>query len=267
MFKMKVGVYSHVGNSRQQQEDSVLAINGTKVLFACGGKGAKSQAEYLSEELESNQALFALSDGMGGHLSGEIASYYTLALVAKNAMSLYSLDEDKTLSIIADINKEIVKKSIENPELKGMGATLCGVVLQDKQVIAFNVGDSRIYSFVDGKLTQITKDHTEGRRLLELRLLNEEELETFAHRKSLYKYIGTRSNLKADFIKPEEVINGQTFLLCSDGLTDVVNNDEIEKILRGNCSIKEKVTQLVNQAVKRNIGVGDNISLMVIEFI
>ena len=147
-----------------------------------------------------------------------------------------------------------------------MGATLCGVLCSNGVCYGINVGDSRLYSYKNGKFEQLSTDHTEGQRLLSLKLLTEEEYQRFPRKKNLYKYIGMNGEVVADVFKIESCEPGTVLVLCSDGLADVISNEEISEILSTNEPIENKGHKLVEQAVARNVGHGDNITLILIEF-
>ena len=117
-----------------------------------------------------------------------------------------------------------------------MGATLCGIVSVDDYTYCFNVGDSRMYQYTDGILRQITIDNTEGQRLLGLGLLSEEEVKTFPKRKAIYKYIGKDVDLVPDIYEIENIRKGTLLLLCSDGLSDVLELEEIQDMLSSSLS-------------------------------
>ena len=159
----------------------------------------------------------------------------------------------------------VVDSSRKDNRLKGMGATLCGVICSNGMYYGFNVGDSRLYRY-HNQLEQLSTDHTEGQRLRKLNLLTEEECQRFPRRKHLYKYIGVNSELAADVFKIGHCVSESILMLCSDGLTDALNNEEIANILSKDGNIEYKGHLLIDQALERNIGHGDNITLILIEF-
>ena len=264
---MKTCILSHIGNSRNNQEDNVLIdqayldLNAIKTFLP-------NSAGYCEEiDLGKNHStLQAVSDGMGGASSGEIASYMSVRYLSEHYFDMIDGDRTKLQEIIADLNRKIWREAQTVSEYRGMGATLCGFVMQGKTVRGFHVGDSRLYKFANGELIQLTKDHSEGRRLVDLGLLTEEEVKSFPNRKAIYRYIGMKTDLAADVFDIEECKKGTILLLCTDGLTDVLTNLEVQEILKKNVALKEKGKTLMNEALKRNMGYGDNITIILTEF-
>lgn len=263
---MKAFGASHIGNSRTNQEDNLLM--GSEYLDLLSVRDISRDSPYVQLEYvnEGRYTLLAVSDGMGGHASGEIASHMTVKYLAENYASMVDAEKTELISLISALNREIVSEAGMCPEYKGMGATLCGFVCRDHKILGFNVGDSRLYRFEGGVLRQLSKDHSEGQRLLDLKLLTEEELKNFPNRKAIYKYVGMRSDLVADVFDIEPCPKGTILLLCSDGLSDVLNQAEIAHILSGNTSIQAKIDALMGTALSRNVGHGDNITIILTEF-
>lgn len=270
IHKIEVAVCTHIGNSRENQEDSVLAVgNGRTLLRNAPAKGDPDNRDEGFALPENRELLIAVSDGMGGHLGGETASGYTVVCLEKAARLLseskqevpHLLDE-----IIGTINRSVTEFSRTNADYRGMGATLSGLYTRGNGLCCFHVGDSRIYQFTDGILTQLTKDHSEGQRLMDLGLLTEEEVEQLPHKKSIYKYIGMNGTLHADFIQMNGVEPGTVLLLCTDGLTDALTDGDIREILKREEPLESKRERLLREALGRRIGFGDNISFILVKF-
>ncbi len=260
---------SHVGNSRTNQEDRYLVGPDRHGRMETGEiDRMRSGVEEICRELQVAHAVVAVSDGMGGHACGEIASAMVVTQLAARADALTACPTDAALiSSIADINRSVQESAKLRAECRGMGATLCGVVLaQDGQIVGFNVGDSRLYQCSEGQLHPLSRDHTEGRRLVDLQLLTEQEVEHFPHRKSLYKYIGMRSDLVADVIEIGRCKAGDLLLICTDGLSDAVSNAEIADCLNAAKPLKARAERLMRSALEQNQGHGDNITFVLIEF-
>ncbi len=257
---------SHIGNSRNNQEDNLLINQEHLDIFSVKEISQSSPCVRFKQETESENAIFAVSDGMGGHASGEIASYMAVKYLSDNYSDILKSNRSSLLASLAELNREVTKQSYVSPEYKGMGATLCGVIRREDSLLGFNVGDSRLYRFYEGTLQQVSKDHSEGQRLLDLKLLNEEELKSFPNRKAIYKYIGMRAELVADVFEIAPCNVGTILLLCSDGLTDVVSNEEIRDILNTDVTLREKGEMLLSTSLARNVGHGDNITIVLTEF-
>lgn len=212
----------------------------------------------------------AVSDGMGGYEGGELASLATVSYLSKHYDDILEdakNGEKEIRQFIMDLNREICDFSKKKKEVRHMGATLCGVASCGGRIYCFNVGDSRLYRYGNHEIQQITTDHTEGERVFGLGLLSKEELKDFSRKKALYKYIGKEGKLKPDVYKLEAVCKETTLILCTDGLTDVVSMDEIcDFMSKEHLLTEDKARFLVEMAVERNRGYGDNITLMIVEY-
>ena len=262
---------SNVGNSRQNQEDNAILPNGS-FLDA-------ELVKSISEHRQTHEAIYkgnfengflvAVSDGMGGHASGEVASSLTVRYLSQKYRQFIDgayLNEQFIINEIGSLNRSVISYSKRDNCLRGMGATLCGVICTNGMYYGVNVGDSRLYHYYNNHLEQLSTDHTEGQRLLKLNLLTEDEYQRFPRRKNLYKYIGINSELIPDVFKIGNCIPGSTLVLCSDGLTDALSDEEIATVLSKPGSIEYRGHLLIDQALERNIGHGDNITLILIEF-
>lgn len=261
---------SHIGNSRNNQEDSFLLHQGGILPSDVREEMKYSRSPYIKAcSHNTSNFIVAVSDGMGGHAAGEVASSIAIEYLSENYQRLIEsayLNEQFIASEICAINRMVVNSSRKDNRLKGMGATLCGVICSNDMYYGFNVGDSRLYRYHNNQLEQLSSDHTEGQRLRKLNLLTEEEYLRFPRRKHLYKYIGVNSELIPDVFKIGNCIPGNTLVLCSDGLTDALSDEEIATILSKDGSVEYKGHLLIDCALERNIGHGDNITLILIEF-
>lgn len=262
-------VFSHIGNSREAQEDNYLLGEGMFLSPEVREAMGRNRSLVVDERTFSGAEPFlvAVSDGMGGQSCGEVASLTTVRYLSdryedimKNAGDMRILQES-----VARLNEDFCRQADRRTEGQDMGATLCGVVYSGRDFYGFNVGDSRLYLFAEDELKQLSVDQTEGQRLLDLGLLTEGELQNFPKRKALYNYIGRRTDLRPDLIGIPPMTQNMTLLLCSDGLTDALEDFEIEAVFRNrSLSPKEVGTKLVEQAVDRYPGQGDNITVILI---
>ena len=272
MIPNNLSVYfaSNVGNSRPNQEDNAILPNAAFLSEDIVKTISEGRQTYeLSLNVRDDKGfLVAVSDGMGGHASGEVASAQTVRYLSENYHRLVSeayFNEQSVTDIIGELNRFVVSYAKTDDHFKGMGATLCGVLCSNSVYYGINVGDSRLYRYYNNQLEQLSTDHTEGQRLLKLNLLTRDELANFPRSKNLYKYIGVNSELVADVFKIGFCIPGTTLLLCSDGLTDALSDEEIATVLETNKTIQNKGKLLMEQALERNVGHGDNITLILIE--
>lgn len=269
-------VISHIGQSRQQQEDNFF-LDGSYLLPEIQKQISLENMPQVTKAIlqQKEIGLFAISDGMGGHQSGEVASYLAVKSLSLLEERLRHCDS-KQMAIhmcqeyIDTINKQMVSVSAQDKALHNMGATLVMLLKYKDTEIIFNVGDSRVY-FFDGKtLVQVTKDQTEGQRLLDLGLLTEEEVKRFPSRKHLSRYIGMPMKdceLRGACYEKAASKNG-IYLLCSDGLSDVLEISTMEEIM---CQHPSDITKCANALMEeallksKEIKHGDNITIMLVE--
>lgn len=268
--RINISAISHIGNSRDNQEDNYLVHRGGYLPSDVRDDMSKKRNPHcIKGTIEKDRFLVAVSDGMGGHACGEVASLLTVEYISDHYDEIIDsirLGENSLATQISHINDVVSSKAQSDSSCRGMGATLCGVIANEYELIGFNVGDSRLYQFRNGELKQLSTDHTEGKRLLRMQLLTEEEVKNFPRRKNLHKYIGYDGEVVPDIFRITSAEQGTILLLCTDGLSDVMSDKEMERILNGRISLKDKATNLVNEAVSRNLGHGDNTTVILIEF-
>ncbi len=244
---------SHVGK-RSQNEDNFL-FDECWIDELSRNTRLHNQLISLSLKRDRNVNFFAVADGMGGHSAGEVASHIcveTLADVEKRAQAQTSLEGVVRLTqlAISSINEEVCAMGRSNLEMKGMGTTLVILITYGSEYAVLNIGDSRAYHFDGHTLTQLTKDHTEGQRMLDLGLLSRKELADFPARKNLSRYIGYDKRgfiLQADEYYP--VLDEGVVLLCSDGITDSLSDLQIADVLASNRDIEIAGRMLIEQAI------------------
>ncbi len=245
--------FSHIGK-RPNHEDNFL-INGLYLTSDSQKQMSDNNYCFISDTTMSKIRLFAVSDGMGGHNAGEVASRICvekLALAYKELQQYNSLKEAVAYLqvVIMEINNTVCELSCKHNELKGMGATLVLFIVCGGDCAVLNIGDSRAYHFNNDSLFQITKDHTEGQRMLDLGLLTRKELSAFPARKNLNRYIGYGKSgyvLRADEYYP--VLENGIVLLCSDGISDFITGNRILEILCSENNLEIAGEQLINEAV------------------
>lgn len=211
------------------------------------------------------QGLFLVADGMGGAAAGEVASAAAgdaLAAEVKNWIPLDRLDTDEASrffrNTVAEINREIYKRAQANPELTGMGTTICALYFLGTEAVVAHVGDSRVYRWRDGVLEHLTKDHS----LVAEMAVDEEELDTFPYRHVLTRAIGTNPSVEPT-VSTVDVHSNDIFLLCSDGLTNYVTDLDIDAILKRGAPLADRGQALITLA-NRNGG-GDNVTVVLTE--
>lgn len=183
--------------------------------------------------------LIAVADGMGGHAAGEIASKIAVTTLRKLAPILEDaeIDQDSRsdilLSVSHEIDDAILQEGNQTPEYAGMGTTLTALHINDKTVELLHIGDSRCYQFTEGTLKQLSYDHTVMQELLDQGRLTLEEVRNHPQRSILTQVLMGDSGIDP-VLMVYPVKKGDYFLLCSDGLSSVLSDEEIEKIIKTN---------------------------------
>jgi PPM family protein phosphatase len=208
--------------------------------------------------------LIAVADGMGGHAGGEVASAIAintlqqlLPVINDPAIDLDSR-ADLFLNISYEADAEILRVSKEKPELSGMGTTLTALSLSDNQVDLLHIGDSRCYRFRDNKLEKLSYDHTVMQELLDQGRLTPEEVFDHPQRSLLTQALMGDSGIDP-VLMSYEVKAGDKFLLCSDGLTNVLSELEIIKTIKATAEDK-LLAELIKETKAK--GAPDNITIV-----
>jgi protein phosphatase len=210
--------------------------------------------------------LFAVADGMGGHAGGEVASRLavdTLTVAFGRQPSGTGLSE-----AVTEANTVVWQHSLDNPELRGMGTTLTAVALVQEDghdVLALvNVGDSRSYRFHDGQIAQITTDHSLAEEMVRSGDMTAAEAAVHPHRHILTRALGAQEDVAVDLwrIRP---VRGDRYLLCSDGLTNELNAQQIEEVLSA-VPDPQRAADLLVQAARTHGG-ADNITAVVVDVV
>jgi PPM family protein phosphatase len=201
--------------------------------------------------------LFAVADGMGGAQAGEVASRIAAGAFERGSVSEDEPAEGQLEQIAQRANREIHQLAQEDSSRAGMGTTLTAAMVRDDEVAFGHVGDSRAYVFRSGKLKRLTKDHSLVEELRRQGRLTEEQAEEHPQRSIITRALGPEPSVNVDTMTfPAR--DGDVFLLCSDGLTTMVSDDQISEILAGAKNLRQAVSQLVEAA---NRGGGrDNIT-------
>jgi serine/threonine protein phosphatase PrpC len=183
--------------------------------------------------------LIAVADGMGGHAGGEVASAIAINTLEQLLPVISDLEvdvasrEDLFLNITYEVDSQILAKSKDSPELSGMGTTLTALSILDNTVELLHIGDSRCYRYRNNKLEQLSYDHTVMQELLDQGRLTPEEIIDHPQRSLLTQALMGDSGIDPILVS-YEIKKGDQFLLCSDGLTNVLSEYEISKIIEAN---------------------------------
>jgi len=239
------------------------------------GKVRKKNEDTIyinSEKVGVLDNLFIVADGMGGHKAGEVASRKAIeafcAYVLENYDSLLKdgcVEESRLEEFLKNAalkaNKVVYELQVENMAWNGMGTTLSACVIRGNKIFYAHIGDSRIYAFYDGKINQVSLDHSLVAEMQRLGRLTEEEARNHPNKNVLIRAVGTDLRLEVE-TGTKEIPDGTKIMLCSDGLTDMVSDEDILTIMNSEASIVEKPGLLVDKANEN--GGKDNISVVII---
>ena len=227
------------------------------------GKVRERNEDSVSiSENKSGEILLAVADGMGGHKNGEVASFIVLDLICKRFESTGSIgNKDDAVnwiqSTVSEANVAIFKYVSEHPESQGMGTTLVLSVLTPSFLLIGNIGDSSGYIYKHQKLHKITEDHTLVNLLYKSGELTEAEAKNHPKKNVLMKALGSSTHVDMDIFNVELNVDG--IFLCSDGLTNMLDDNQIAKVLAEETQLKDRLEKLVFKA--NNRGGNDNISI------
>jgi serine/threonine protein phosphatase PrpC len=228
-MKVEVGFATDIGRVRERNEDSILV----------------------------DPPLYVVADGMGGHRGGQVASRVALETLE----SLATEGRGTLPDHVRGANRAVWDRSVEDERLAGMGTTLTAARVDGSSVLIAHVGDSRAYLLREGELRQVTADHTLVARMVRSGEITEAEAEVHPHKNVLTRAIGTDEEVEVDE-DTIELLDGDRVLLCSDGLTGMVTEDQIQAILENSEQPQQAADRLV-KAANRAGGI-DNISVVVL---
>ena len=205
--------------------------------------------------------LFIVADGMGGHQAGDFASSYSVKKVLESVhLSLQRNPHKIFADAIRYANRELIEKSKSNPELKGMGTTLVALTIVDDKAYVANVGDSRLYLMEDS-LMQITVDHSLVQEMIKIGELTKEDARLHPDKNIITRAVGAGRDINADYFE-FTITKDSILLMCSDGLSNMVADDQIAVLLKS-ADAPEKVGKKLVETANRNGG-KDNIAVIVI---
>lgn len=221
---------------------------------------------YSSEQPVGNLPnLFLVADGMGGHNAGDYASRLAVETIVEKSRRLPASEPVSILGeAIRSANTLVRERARGAAELKGMGTTVVAAVVSGSELYAANVGDSRLYLINSGEMRQITRDHSWVEEMVRRGGIGKDEARNHPDKNIITRAVGAEESVRIDFFQIP-IREGDTVLMCTDGLTNMLEDEEIRMILDGARDIVEKAQGLVGAANER--GGRDNISVILIEFI
>ena len=247
-LRLEAAELSDVGRRRERNQDSIahLVPTDTRVLDEKG-------------------ALFVVCDGMGGHAAGEVASELAVKTICDEYYNTAAKDVITSIATAVErANTAIYHHALEHPELSGMGTTCVALVIAGGRAFVVNIGDSRAYIIRNGKMRQVTRDHSWVAEQVRVGLLTEEQARTHSHRNVITRSLGTQPNVTADLFI-ETMHDGDRVLLCSDGLHGYVDEHDIEQTVTSDHDPQAAVQTLIDMA--NNNGGPDNISATLVHLI
>lgn len=243
MFSIRTGHVSITGNVRENNEDNYF--------------------------VDKSLRYFIVADGMGGQNAGEKASAIAVEVIPRQLEQLLDFSGCPKAEAVSAIdrsvehaNAEIMALSEVDPSVRNMGTTVVFLVRAGDNFYVGGVGDSRVYMLRDGNLSQLTKDHSLTQALLEAGTINEEEARTHRYRNVLYRYLGTKDGAAGTDALQIKPAAGDRYFLCTDGVTDGIEDDAIKNLLTSSDDPQEVAQTLVDAALAG--GSRDNITGVVV---
>ncbi len=243
-------------------------------LTDVGRKRRHNEDAYL---LDAERGLFVVADGMGGHAAGEVASRITVESIQEYIAateeehesswpfgfnSRVSVEGNRLTTAVEKANEKVMRAVQNRPELKGMGTTVVAALFDADRATLVHVGDSRAYLFRDGELRRLTDDHSWVQEQVNAGILSEDEAKSHPLKNVVTRALGGAAHVSVDLIEVP-VRPGDRFLLCSDGLTGMVPDEDLFAHFRSEGLIEKTVRQLIDTANDR--GGVDNITAIVVE--
>ncbi len=232
--------------------------------------GRKRKTNQDSICLDHSHHFFAVADGMGGHNGGDIASQLSVKIMPEFIETHSNVESEKLMkNVIKEINRSILKKADENPELAGMGTTVSAIQFAGPQLIIGNVGDSRVYMVNNNHIFQMTRDHSFVQEKLNMGLYTREDAAKDPQKNVLVRSVGIEADIQVDVFQ-YRICKNDIFLVCSDGLHGKVSDNDILYIIQKNISdpsrcqlsdVEKTVNDLIHQANEN--GGQDNISVII----
>jgi len=218
-----------------------------------------NQDAFHVPAVDENFAVVA--DGMGGHRAGEVASEIAVREFVRWLRCAPRPEEEAMRYAVSEANRAIYYKAKAEPDKMGMGTTITGIWFDKSRAYLAHVGDSRAYLLRNGRITQVTRDHSLVGEMIERGEITPEEARTHPQRHFITRAVGTSSYVCPD-IDSFDSRPGDIWLLCSDGLSNYVEANEMKSVLMGGGQWQEKIAELMGRALER--GGADNITVLVV---
>ena len=206
--------------------------------------------------------LFVVADGMGGHNAGDFASKHTVEVIVQTISDAAETEPVKIIKqAVQNANSSIRRKSEEDEALRGMGTTVVVATIIGQCMYVANVGDSRLY-IMDQEIRQVTRDHSLVEEMVRIGEIDRESARTHPDKNIITRAIGAAEEIEIDFFEID-LKKEDTILMCTDGLTNMLEDSDIRKIMKGQRDVAGKAEELIKAA--NNNGGKDNIGVIIIE--
>ena len=272
LVRVDISALTHTGHRRGNNEDQFFVAKATRALETLVTSLPPGDVPTREDELNY---VMVVADGMGGHAAGEVASRLTISALVTLALQIpdwiFRADaghvpeiERRAREAVQQVDSMLVERGRQDPSLRGMGSTLTGARSYGRDLLIVHAGDSRAYLLRAGHLQRLTRDHTYGQMMVDAGLLSPDQVALSGVRHLLTNVLGgtiDQVEVDVDLLRLED---GDRLLLCSDGLTDCVNDDTIGATLTGAGSSSEACERLVQLALDG--GGHDNVTVIVASF-
>ncbi|MCC6548200.1 Stp1/IreP family PP2C-type Ser/Thr phosphatase [Candidatus Sumerlaeota bacterium] len=243
-------------------------------------RGMKRPHNEDSLSVVPSLSLFIVADGMGGHNAGEVASRQAIESIVQFLRDSQrdtdswpippnpelTVSENRIVTAVKLANRDVCKLSMEHPEYHGMGTTLVSMLLDapNEKISIAHVGDSRAYRLRDGNMEKMTRDHSWVEEQLERGIITEEEAKNHRWKNVITRALGNKLDVEVE-VKTHTIKSGDVYLLCSDGLSGMIDKDVMEQVLVNMPDLEEAAQSLIRAA--NEAGGHDNISLVLVRML
>ena len=270
--RIDVGALSHIGKVREHNEDHYLVASGARHATTLLTNVPPGD---VPAEFGETSYLMIVADGMGGHAAGEVASRMAIATLINIILHvpdwILRLDDEHARKVMEravmrfrQVHEALQEKARLDPRLRGMGTTMTAAYSLGDDLFITQVGDSRAYLFRDGKLRRLTRDQTHAQMLADSGLISQQDVASHRLRNVLTSALGASQKDVNAVIERVKLVDGDRLLLCSDGLTDMTDDDKIADLLGRESRSDEACRLLVDSALAS--GGRDNITVVLARY-
>jgi len=230
------------------------------------GRIRAGNEDNLYADADPERGLFIVADGMGGHAAGEVASEMAVKIVARELAPYRDLSGPEPLTAMAhalrEANRAIYERTIVEADKQGMGTTASCMLMGGGRWIIGHIGDSRVYLMRDGVFRQVTKDHSYVQEQVDAGFLTPEQARYHPYSNVITRCVGANAMVEADVLEGQ-LQNGDIYVICSDGLTGMVEDPQLKKIVESRVTPGRMVDAMITEANRR--GGLDNITAVVVQ--